>query len=366
MQIPVPAFIKEIDPYVPGKPLEEVEREYGITDSVKLASNENPLGPSPKAMAAIRDAVAELHRYPDGSGFHLVRAIAGHLKVPAETVVPGNGSDEVIGMVVRAFMQAGENAVMPKPAFLMYDILVKTMGGVSRPVPLSGMEIDLDGMLSAIDEKTRVVFVTTPNNPTGRVIGRDALLAFLDRIPEAVCVVVDEAYIEFADPEAVVSGVTLWERYPNLVTLRTFSKAYGLAGLRIGYGICHPDVAGYLHRVRQPFNVNGLAQVGAVAALEDAEFLEKTLALTREGKTWFYGEMERLGLSYHPSEANFFLVEVGGDAKAVFEAMLKEGVIVRAMNSYLFPTCIRLTIGTPEENRKCVDALERVLANLKK
>lgn len=362
MQIPVPEFIREIDPYVPGKPLEELEREYGITGSVKLASNENPLGPSPMAVSAMQEAAAHLHRYPDGSGYYLVRAIGHHLGVAPESVVLGNGSDEVIGMVTRAFLQAGDRAVMPKPAFLMYDILVKSVGGVSVPVGLAGMDIDLDGMLAAIDADTRVVFLTNPNNPTGRLIPAEDLLRFLDAVPASVAVVLDEAYIEFVDPQIRLSGVSLTDRYANLVTLRTFSKAYGLAGIRIGYGICQPEMAAWLHRVRQPFNANALAQAGAIAALQDTAYLEASLRMVTEGKTQLYTALSGMGLSYHESHANFFLIEVGQDARNVFTAMLKEGVIIRAMNSYAFPTCIRVTVGTKAENHRFLESLQRVLS----
>jgi histidinol-phosphate aminotransferase len=364
MQICVPEFIRAIDPYVPGKPLEELEREYGLKQAVKLASNENPLGPSPKALDAMQKALFKLHRYPDGSAYYLTQALARHLGVTPDCLVLGNGSDDVIAMAVRAFMRMGDRAVMPHPAFLMYDILVKTAGGVAVPVPLRNMDLDLDSMVSAVDGETRLVFVTNPNNPTGRFIAEEKLCAFLDAIPSSVLVMLDEAYVEFVKKENYHSGISLLDRYPNLIVLRTFSKAYGLAGIRVGYGVMAPEVAGWLHRVRQPFNVNILAQVGACAALEDVAFLEKTREVVAEGKAWFQERLAAMGLTAHPSEANFFLVDVRREGRKVFDAMLRKGVIVRSMHGYGFPRCIRITVGLREENEKCLAALDAVLGDI--
>ncbi|MCW7754164.1 histidinol-phosphate transaminase [Desulfobotulus sp. H1] len=364
MEIAVPDFIRAIAPYVPGKPIEELERELGLSRVVKLASNENPLGPSPMAVQAMQKAMVKLHRYPDGSAYYLTEALATHMQVAPECLVLGNGSDDVIAMAVRAFMRTGEKAVMPHPAFLMYDILVKTVGGISVPVPLQGMDLDLDGMVAAVEDETRMVFVTNPNNPTGRFIPLDRMVAFLDAIPSSVLVLLDEAYIEFVNDGDRYSGVSLLTTYPNLVVLRTFSKAYGLAGIRVGYGVMAKEVALWLHRVRQPFNVNLLAQAGALAALEDDGFLQETRKLVSDGIRWLSEQLEAMGLITHPSEANFFLVDVKREGKKVFEAMLAKGIIVRSMHGYGFPRCIRITAGLPEENRMLMDALREVLCEI--
>lgn len=364
MQIPVPDFIRAIDPYVPGKPIEELEREYGLKKAVKLASNENPLGPSPLALRAMEAALAKLHRYPDGSAYYLTETLARSLQVKPGCLVLGNGSDDVIAMAVRAFMRTGDKAVMPHPAFLMYDILVKTAGGVAVPVALEGMDIALEAMSAAVDGDTRMVFVTNPNNPTGRFIPKERMLAFLDAIPASVLVLLDEAYVEFVEESLFYSGISLLEKYPNLIVLRTFSKAYGLAGIRVGYGVMGEEIAQWLHRVRQPFNVNILAQAGACAALDDRGFLEKTRTLVSEGKAWLREKLAVMGLTSYPSEANFFLVDVRREGRTVFEALLRRGVIVRSMHGYGFPRCIRITVGLPEENRVFLDALEAVLAEI--
>ncbi|TWI71220.1 histidinol phosphate aminotransferase [Desulfobotulus alkaliphilus] len=364
MEPVVPDFIRAIAPYVPGKPIEELEREYGLSGIVKLASNENALGASPMALEAMQQAMGRLHRYPDGSAYYLTAALARHLGVEEGSLVTGNGSDDVIAMAVRAFMRTGDKAVMPHPAFLMYDILVKTAGGVAVPVNLDGMDIALDAMAAAVDADTRMVFVTNPNNPTGRFIPQDKMRAFLNAIPPSVLVLLDEAYVEFVAEDKFYSGISLLEEYPNLLILRTFSKAYGLAGIRVGYGVMAKEVAQWLHRVRQPFNVNLLAQAAACAALDDVDFLNRTKALVRDGKTWLFARLEEMGLRAHETEANFFLIDVKREGKAVFEAMLRKGVIVRSMHGYGFPRCIRVTVGLPEENEIFISALKEVLADI--
>ena len=360
-----PKYITTLKAYVPGKPIEELEREYGISDSVKLASNENPLGPSKKAVQAIQKALVNLHRYPDGYSYELRQALAQKLNVKEETIVFGNGSNEIIELLTRTFLREGDEVLMPSPSFLMYEILVQATGAKPVKVPLRHLVVDLESMAEAIGPATRMVFVNNPNNPTGTVVSKEAFEQFLDRIPGDVVVVVDEAYIEFVrEPSCPLGPHYLGWQCP-VVTLRTFSKAYGLAGLRMGYGIMKKELADYVNRVRQPFNANTLAQVGALAALQDEAFFRKTINTVHQQLDWLYTEMERLNFHYHPTEANFFLIDVNTDAKTVYEKMLRKGVIVRAMTAYGFPELIRVSVGLPEENKRFIRALEEVKEEMK-
>lgn len=362
MVLKIPDYIKTIAPYVPGKPIEELERECGITDSIKLASNENPLGPSPKAMAAIGPASVNLHRYPDGSGFELTRRLSRHLNVAPEQIVLGNGSDDLMGMLARIFLQPGDEVLVPAPSFLMYTIVAQSAGAVPVKVPLNEGAIDLEKMSQAIGPLTRMIFICNPNNPSGSVIHDETLKAFLGRVPAHVLVVIDEAYFEFVRDSRCTTGIAFLESYPNAAVLRTFSKAYGLAGLRIGYGVMSASLAQLLHRVRMPFNVNSLALAAAAAALDDADFLDKTLATVHDGLDYLYAELSRRGLRCFPTQANFFLMDVVRPADDVFQALLRNGVIVRSMRSYGYPTYIRVSVGLPEENRRFLKALDKVLS----
>lgn len=362
MNLSIPDYILAIEPYKPGKPIEELERDYGIHDSVKLASNENPLGPSPKAIEAIRKHLAKLHRYPDGGGFALTAKLAEKLGVDANAIVLGNGSDDVIGMLGRALLHPGDDALMPQPSFLMYAITVRSIGALPVFVPLNdALAIDLEAMLDRVTPRTRLVFLCNPNNPTGTVMRAEALDAFLRDLPPAITVVLDEAYIEFVRDPACATGLTFLDCGRPVVTLRTFSKAYGLAGLRIGYGIMPPDLTAILHRIRQPFNASSLAQVGAAAALDDEAFLQRSIRLVHTGLDYLFDQLERLGVRYFPTQSNFFLIDVQTDADTVFEGMLTEGVIVRSMRSYGYPHYIRINAGLPTENERFVAALGRVL-----
>ncbi len=361
----VPDHIANITPYPPGKPIEELEREYGISGSIKLASNENPIGSSPRAIEAIRAALGKLNRYPDGSGFYLRRKLAEKYSIPFDGILLGNGSNEIIELVIRAFMGPGDEVMMPAPSFLLYRLVVQWMGGRPVPVPLKGLTADLQAMADAVTERTKVIFLTNPNNPTGTVFTRSRFDAFLSRIPEHIVVVLDEAYIDFnRDPDTPSGFEYIDTDGPSVVVLRTFSKAYGLAGLRMGYGIMNPSIAGFLNRVRQPFNTNSLAQAGALAALDDDEFFTQTREITWNGLQYLYGEIEKLGLNYVPSQANFFLIEVPCEAKLVFEAMLRRGVIIRSMASYGMNNHIRINAGLPEENERFVRTLKEVLAQI--
>src|SRR6056297_628317 len=361
MELKVPEYILSIKPYTPGKPIEELEREYGISGSIKLASNENPLGASPKAVASMQAAMKSLHRYPDGSGYYLTRKLAAKLGVRPETVVLGNGSDDVIGMLARALLQAGDEAVMTAPSFLMYEILVKSVGGVPVFVPLNNLAVDLETMRAAVTEKTRMLFITNPNNPTGSFIKQDAFEAFLKRLPPSLTVVLDEAYIEFARDPSCLNGLSLIDGNPPIAVLRTFSKIYGLAGIRIGYGVMPAEMAGLLHRVRQPFNTSALAQAGAVAALDDEDFLYQTLELVATELDFLQTALNKMGVTSFPTQANFFLIDVKRDADRVFQDMLKEGVIIRSMVSYGYPRYIRVNVGKRQENLRFLEAFERVM-----
>lgn len=360
MKLPVPEYIQKISPYVPGKPIEELEREYGISDSIKLASNENPLGPSPKALEALKTTLGSLNRYPDGSGFHLVRTIADTLKIPGEAIVLGNGSDDIIALLAKVFLAPGDEAILPTPSFLMYEISVRACGGAPVFVPLKSLSIDLEAMLDAVTSRTRMLFLCNPNNPTGAVIHRERFAEFLERLPTEMIVVIDEAYIEFVRDPDCLQGLAFVDSSPPVVVLRTFSKLYGLAGLRVGYGVMAPALAGFIHRVRQPFNVNTVAQAAAAAALSDAEFVEKTLDLVHKGLDDLYDALDRMGFKYFPTQSNFFMIDVERSADEVFEAMLRQGVIVRSMRSYGFPSYIRINAGLPGENRRFISALASV------
>lgn len=356
----VPEYIAGLKPYVPGKPIEDLEREYGIRDSIKLASNENPIGPSPKALKAINSALKNLHRYPDGNGYHLRTRLAEKLKVSFSQILIGNGSNEIIELLVRTFLREGDEVIMPEPSFLMYEIMVQAGGGRPIKIALRDRGLDLNGMAEAVSSKTCMIFVNNPNNPTGTIVSRNAFEAFLEQVPADVMVVMDEAYIEFVR-DRTCTGLDYLNGEKNVVTLRTFSKTYGLAGLRIGYGVMKENLADLMHRVRQPFNTNLLAQVGALAALDDDAFLDETISTVHTGLDFLYRKMEELGLRYFPTQTNFFLIDLERDAHGVFEDMLRRGVIVRPMATYGYPNYLRITVGLPEENQRLVEALREIL-----
>ena len=357
----VPDYIAKLEAYVPGKPIEELEREYGISGPVKLASNENPIGPSPRAVEAIRNALKDLHRYPDGYSYHLRKKLGEKLGVAGDKIVFGNGSNEIIELLVRTFIREGDCVVIPSPSFLMYEIIVQAAGAQIVKVALKDLRIDLEAMAKSVSENTRMVFVNNPNNPTGTIISRDAFNGFLKAIPPDVIVVMDEAYMEFVRDRDCVVGLDYLDSRNLVVSLRTFSKAYGLAGLRLGYGVMKKDLADFMNRVRQPFNTNTLAQIGALAALDDEVFFEKTVKMVHEELDLLFAQVSKLGLRCFPTQTNFFLIDVGRDAKEVFERMLRRGVIVRAMNAYGYPNHIRVNVGLPEENRRFVKALKEVI-----
>lgn len=354
--------LRELISYEPGKPVEDLARELGIApgDIVKLASNENPLGPSPKALAAMHEMLERAHFYPDGGGYYLREAIAQKTGVKRENVILGNGSNEIIEFIGHAFLQPGDEIVTSDHAFAVYTLMAKLFGADTIEVQeLPGMIQDLDATLAAITPRTRQAYITSPNNPTGTIVSAEAIDAFMSQVPERVMVVFDEAYCEFLDhPPDTLRFV---REGRNVVVLRTFSKIQGLANLRIGYGIAPAETVEILQKTRQPFNANGIAQAGALAGLADHEHQTRTKAVTDEGRTLLQEAFADMGLEFIPSYANFVLVNVG-DGRAVFEQLLKRGIIVRAMNGYKLPQWIRVSVGTPEQNRRCVEAMRELLA----
>ncbi len=354
--------IKRLVPYPPGKPIEELEREYGIKGSIKLASNENPLGPSPRAVEAIKKALGKLHRYPDGSGYYLRQKLSSKFGIPFDGIVLGNGSNEIIDLLIRTFIAEKDEVIVTEPSFLVYRLMVQAIGGEPIPVSLKNFALDLNDVIEKCSRSTKIIFLNNPNNPTGSTIRKRDFEDFFGRLSSSTIVVLDEAYIEFVRDGDVVRGFDyVNSEGPFVVTLRTFSKAYGLAGLRIGYGVMHPLLADYINRVRQPFNANSLAQAGALAALDDDAFMHKTRKTVWNGLKFLYLEIEKMGLEYVRSDANFFLIKVNRNAKDIYEAMLKKGVIIRAMNAYGLTNYIRVNVGTPEENKRFLQALREVL-----
>ncbi len=353
--------IADISPYQAGKPMEEVKRELNIDSVIKLASNENPLGCSPLVDKAVAERLSGMNRYPEASVFELTHALADKYRVGVENIVPGNGSDDIISLLAHGFLNPDDEAVMPEPSFLMYEISVKTAKGKPIKVPLKDHAMDLEGMLAQIGPRTKMVFLTNPFNPTGSIVCRDSFTEFCKQLPENILIVMDEAYIEFSRDPDIYDSLAEPLQDPRVVTLRTFSKAYGLAGFRVGYAIMDEQIAGVLHKIRQPFNVNSLAQAAGIAALKDEDFLQKTLAATHSGIDFFSREFDRMGLEYLPSQANFIMVDMNEDATRIFQTMLEKGVIVRSMKSYGFDTFLRITIGTKEENERCLSVLEDIL-----
>src|SRR5215475_11284551 len=350
-----------IAPYEPGKPIEELERELGIVDAIKLASNENPLAPSDRVQSAVRAALGSLNRYPDGSGFYLRQALAKKHGVSAEQVILGNGSNELIELLTRTFLKPGDEAVVPHPSFVVYPMIVQAAGGIRVMVMLKDHRLDLEAMARAITPMTKMVFVANPNNPTATIVSADEVEAFMARMPERTIVVFDEAYMEFAMGPDFPHTLEYVRQGRKVIVLRTFSKAASLAGLRVGYGIADADAISLMNRIRQPFNVNSLAQAAALAALEDDAHVQECVRMIEEGRHFLYDEFTALGIRYVPSRANFILVDVGRSASDIYQRLLKEGVIVRPMTPFGMESALRVTVGTPEENRRLVKALKTVL-----
>jgi histidinol-phosphate aminotransferase len=355
-------YIESLKPYVPGKPIEETEREYGITGVVKLASNENPLGPSPKALAAIERALVQLHLYPDASSHHLTHAVAKHLGVKPEEVFCASGSNEIIELLIRTFTVPGDLALLSAGSFQMYKVSLQSHGRRFVEVPMrEGYRYDLTAMAERLREKPRLVFLANPDNPTGTAFSRAELEAFLAKVDPETLVVLDEAYFEFVDWAEYPNGLDYFRKLSNVVVLRTFSKCYGLAGLRVGYGVMDPKKVGYLHRTRMPFNLTSLAQVAGVAALGDTEHLRRTREVTHAGLRYLETELRALGLEVPKSHANFVFVQLGRPSGPVFEQLLRRGVITRPVPMSGWPNALRISVGLAHENEKLVKAMREVL-----
>lgn len=352
-----PEYIKSIKPYVPGKPLEELERELGITGSVKLASNENPLGPSPLAIKALRKGMNDLNRYPDGSCFYLAKALSGRLKIRPEEILFGNGSNELIELAVRTFLSPGDEAIMAHPSFVVYSMTVQAVNGRSIIVPLKDWQHDLDAMAAKITDRTKIIFIANPNNPTGTINTRAEMDRFMEKVPPGVLVVFDEAYYEYVASPDYPDTLEYFRQGRDVLVLRTFSKIYGLSGLRIGYGIANEEIIRDLNRVRQPFNVNSLAQKAAAASLEDERHLARTRRTNEKGRKYLYREFRAMDIKYIPTEANFiYIILSDNSAVQLYNDLLKQGVIVRPMG----PDALRVTIGLAGENRKFIDAMRKI------
>lgn len=359
---PVNTALKDLPTYQPGRPIEEVAREVGLpaADIIKLASNENPLGPSPAALAAMQKVLANINLYPDGNAFYLKQKLSEKLHVPPANLILGNGSNEIIEFVGHAYMAPGVDVVVSQYCFAVYPLVTKLFGANLVSVPAKNHGHDLPAMLKAITPHTRVVFVANPNNPTGTVVTNNELEKFVREIPPRVLFVLDEAYIEFLESPADFPQLIRNGTQPNLLLMRTFSKIFGLAGLRLGYGIGHPDLVATLEKARQPFNINSIAQAGALAALDDVAHVQRTRENNKRGLKFFADSFRQLKLEFVPSAANFVLVKVG-EGQRVFEAMQRQGVIVRPMGGYQLGEWIRITVGTPEQNERCLNALKSVV-----
>ncbi len=358
----VPPHIAAISPYVPGKPMAELERELGLSSTIKLASNENPLGPSPKVLRTLRAHLSEINRYPDGSAFELTRALAAKLEVPAESILFGNGSNEVIDIAVRTFMRPGEEVVSAAGAFVVYQLATQAAGGTNVVVPMRAHTHDLPAMAAAVTPRTRMVFIANPNNPTGTWVSEREVERFLAALPPDVIAVFDEAYFEYVARRTFPDILRRVRAGRPVFCLRTFSKAYGLAGLRIGYLLGPPEYIAEMNKVREPFNTNHLAQTAAVAALADERHLRRVVRLNRRERQRLGSELAALGLEVIPSEANFLLIGVRRDGIALYQELLRRGVIVRPVGNYGYPSHLRITVGLPDENDRFLAALRESLA----
>ena len=353
--------VLNIKPYVAGKPIEETKRQLGLKQVIKLASNENPFGASPKAISAMKKCLSGVNRYPDSQGYYLKKRLARHFKLEPENFVLGNGSDELIDLLIKTLVEPDENIVTSEGTFLEYEIVSAANDRRVKRAPLRYFKYDLGEMLKLVDKKTKLIFIANPNNPTGTYLTKYEVSEFLSALSKKVMVVFDEAYDTFVDVDDYPDSLSYFKRKKNVVILKTFSKAYGLAGLRLGYLMADAELVHFMERMRQPFNVNTLAQAGGLAAMEDKKFLKKTRRLTIQGKNFIYKELSSMGLGFLPSETNFILIDTGRDGMEVFKAMLKFGVIVRDMHAYGLKNFIRVTIGTQKENERFVRVLRKVL-----
>ncbi len=354
--------VQKLSPYQPGKPVDELKRELGLADVIKLASNENPLGASPRAVAAVQAQLADIARYPDGNGFVLKDAIHRSFGFAPSQITLGNGSNDILELVARAYLKEGDEAVYSQHAFAVYPLVVQAVGARGVEVPAKHYGHDLVAMARAITAKTKLVFIANPNNPTGTWFEKADFEAFLTQVPEHVLVVLDEAYVEYVTDGTALNGFDYVAHYANVIVSRTFSKAYGLASLRVGYAIAHPDITNVLNRVRQPFNVSSYALAGAAAALFDDDFVRESRELNSAGMQQLEQGFKALGLDFIPSRGNFIAVDVGRPAMPVYQALLQKGVIVRPVAAYGLPNHLRISIGLPEENTRFLSSLKAVLA----
>ena len=353
--------LASLQPYVPGKPLSELERELGISGSIKLASNENPLGPSPKVRAALVAQIADLSRYPDGGAYELRCALAAKHDVDPAWVTVGNGSNDVLDMIARAFLWVGRESLFSQYAFAVYPISSMAVGATLRVAQAVDYGHNLGAMRTMVTEQTGVVWIANPNNPTGTRLEKTALREFVESLPPQLIVVIDEAYFEYVHDDEFPDASQWLDDFPNLIVTRTFSKAYGLAALRVGYGLSHPDIADLLNRVRQPFNVDTFAQAAALAALQDRDHLRRSVEVNDQGMRQLMTGVERLGLDYIPSAGNFLTIDLGRDAGPVDQALLRLGVVTRPVANYGLPNHLRVSIGLDEENARFLGALEQIL-----
>lgn len=364
-KIPARKELEHLGVYVPGKPIEEVQREFGLEKIVKLASNENPLGCSMQAKEAMIREMEQTNLYPEAMAPALAEKLAAHWRVGVEQLIVGNGSDEMIRLLTRSYIRKDDEVIMADVTFPRYETNVRIEGGIEVKVPLQHGVHDLDGMLQAITEKTRMIFVCNPNNPTGTIVGKKELLAFIKNVPKHILLVVDEAYYEYVTTEDYLETLPLLEYFSNLIILRTFSKIYGLAALRIGYGIMHPSIVQELAKVKEPFNTNRMAQSAAIASLDDPHFVEICRGKNEEGKQYLQTELDRMGLTYFPSQANFLMVQLNRPGDRVFLELLKQGVIVRSGSLLGYPETIRVSIGTEEENEQFIRTLQNIINQAK-
>jgi histidinol-phosphate aminotransferase len=362
--------VQGLNPYLPGKPVEELERELGINNILKLASNENPLGPSEKVLKALQADQLDVEIYPDGNGFILKQALAEKLEVQQEQITLGNGSNDILDMIARVFLCQGREAIFSQYAFAVYPIATQAVGAVSKIAPALSIDHelmpyghDLDAMLALISEKTRVIFIANPNNPTGTWLDKNTLKTFMEQVPKTIIVVMDEAYFEYVNETDYPDTLQWLDDFPNLIVTRTFSKIYGLASLRVGYAICSEEIADLLNRVRQPFNVNTFSLVAATTALEDEAHIKQCANLNRAGLAFWRITCKERKLSFIPTVGNFITIDMGQDAMPVYNALLREGIIVRPLANYNLPHHLRITIGTMEQNTRCLSALDTIIGH---
>ena len=353
--------ILDLKPYIPGKPIEEVKRELGLKEVIKLASNETSVGPSPLAVAAIKKEIKNINLYPEGSSSLLREKLAHRLSIDKEMIIIGNGEDDIIDLIGMAFINEGDEVITGEITFPAYETTTKIMGGKLILIKLKDFSFDLEKIAQRINEKTKIVFLCNPNNPTGTIVDKESVDRFIKQVPENVIVVFDEAYYDYVEDENYPNSLSYVLEEKNVIILRTFSKIAGIAGVRIGYGIAKPELIGYLNRVVNPFTTNRLAQVAALASLDDEEYRRKVLNSNKEGKKYLYKELKKLGLFYVPTEANFIFIDLKEDSEIVFEKLLKKGVIIRPGKTWGCPNFIRVTIGTAYENEKFIQALKEVI-----